>query len=198
MKVESQVAAGLPSRVDKADKAPAQKVREASVATSFDLRNGVTKEFLQSALTTQIGKNVESMLGKNGLSLYDAVGADWSAEATSDRIVAGTTALLGIFARQNPELSDQELLDRFESTIRQGIDKGYREALGILEAVSTFSPEVRELGHKTMSMSHDKLTTWFAEQRDNLAKAAVAPSGGEAASQNEANAWGRVSNGRIQ
>ncbi len=199
MKVESQAAAATPSRVDKADKAPAQKAREASLATSFDLRNGVTKEFLQSALTTQIGKNVESMLGKNGLSLYDAVGSDWSAEATSDRIVAGTTALLGVFARQNPELSDTELLDRFESTIRAGIDRGYREALGILEAVSTFSPEVRELGQKTISMTQDKLTSWFAEQRDNLTKAAAAPTSAEAAPPVEANAWGRVASpGRIK
>jgi hypothetical protein len=199
MKVESQAAAATPSRVDKADKAPAQKTREASLATSFDLRNGVTREFLQSALTTQIGKNVESMLGKNGLSLYDAVGADWSAEATSDRIVAGTTALLGVFARQNPELSDTELLDRFESTIRAGIDRGYREALGILEAVSTFSPEVRELGQKTISMTQDKLTTWFAEQRDNLAKSAETKANAEATPQVEPNAWGPVASaGRIR
>jgi len=170
MKVDSPTAPAVQARAEKVDKAPTQKARASSFATSFDLRNGVTKEFLQSALTTQIGKNVEAILGKHGLSLNDAAGADWSAEATSNRIVAGTTALLGIFARQNPELSDQELLDRFESTIRAGIDRGYREALGILEAVSTFSPEVRELGQTTIAMSHDKLTAWFSQQRENLAK----------------------------
>lgn len=139
-------------------------------ATTFDLRSGVTKDFLQSALTTEIGKQVQDVLGKHGLSLTDAAGLDWSAEATSDRIVAGTTALLHTFARQNPELSNKELLDRFESTIRSSIDRGYQQALSILEAVSTFSPEVKELGQRTIAMTHDKLTTWFAEQRENLAK----------------------------
>lgn len=142
----------------------------ATSSATFDLRSGVTKDFLQSALTTEIGKQVQDVLGKHGLSLTDAAGLDWSAEATSDRIVAGTTALLHTFARQNPELSNEELLDRFESTIRSSIDRGYQQALSILEAVSTFSPEVKELGQRTIAMTHDKLTTWFAEQRENLAK----------------------------
>ena len=141
---------------------------------TFDLKTGVTKDFLQSALTTEIGKQVQEVLGRHGLSLTDAAGLDWSAEATSDRIVAGTTALLGVFARQNPDLSNEELLDRFESTIRSSIDRGYQQALSVLEAVSTFSPEVKELGQRTIAMTHDKLTSWFAEQRENLAKAAPA------------------------
>lgn len=166
----------LPPRIDAARApAPAQAPPRGAVASAtFDLRNGVTKDFLQSALTTEIGKQVEGVLGKHGLSLTDAAGLDWSAEATSDRIVAGTTALLGTFARQNPELSNEELLDRFESTIRGGVDRGYQQALSILEAVSSFSPEVRELGQRTIAMTHDKLTSWFAEQRSNLKSSSAA------------------------
>lgn len=146
--------------------------------TTFDLRNGVTKEFLQSALTTEIGKNVQDVLGKHGLSLDDTAGMDWSADATSDRIVAGTTSMLSTFARQNPDLEGEALLDKFETTIRGGIDKGYQQALSILEAVSTFSPEVKELGAKTISMTHDKLTEWFAARKESL-KAAEASKSGE-------------------
>lgn len=145
----------------------------ATSSATFDLRNGVTKDFLQSALTTEIGQQVQDVLGKHGLSLNDASGLDWSAEATSDRIVAGTTSLLGTFARQNPDLSSEALLDKFETTIRNGVDRGYKQALSILEAVSTFSPEVKELGQRTISMTHDKLTSWFAEQRQNLSKPAT-------------------------
>jgi hypothetical protein len=173
----------LPPRIENA-RAPSRTEplpTSSPTSATFDLRRGVTKDFLQSALTTEIGKQIEGVLGKHGLSLTDAAGLDWSAEATSDRIVAGTTALLGVFARQHPELSDEVLLARFEDMIRGGIDRGYQQALSILEAVSTFTPEVRELGQRTIAMTHDKLTSWLAEQRKNLQSGKAGPDPAEEA-----------------
>jgi len=134
----------------------------------LDLKRGVTKEYLQAALTTRIGKAIEETLQANGLSLDDTVGVDWSADATSDRIVAGTTSLLGIFARQNPNLSRSELVAEFEKTIRGGIAKGYQEALSILEAMSAFDDSVRGLGQETMRLVDKKLDDYFAKLRESI------------------------------
>lgn len=172
MKVDSHRPT-YPPRPEALRPSPPPQSRSAD-ATTFDLKDGVTREFLQSALTTEIGKQVQDVLGRNGISITDAAGLDWSAEATSDRIVVGTTSLLATFARKHPDLQGQELLDAFERTIRRGIDTGYGHALSILEAVSTFSPEVKDLGQRTIAMTHEKLTKWFAEQAQQLAAPAVA------------------------
>lgn len=167
MKV-SAVLTPSPATHAAARRAPVAKDEAGAPRPAVDLRTGVTKEFLQAALTTQIGKAVEETLQTHGMSLQDTVGQDWSAEATSDRIVAGTTALLGVFARQNPDLSKAELVDRFEATIRGGIAKGYEEALSILEGMAAFDPSVRALGQETMRLVGSKLDTWFARVREGL------------------------------
>jgi len=128
---------------------------------------GIDKEFLQRAITTRIGKAVEETLEANGLSTEGLTGVDWSAEATADRIVAGTTGMLGIFARQNPELSRADLIDKFEATIRGGIAKGYKEALSVLEAVESFDDSIRGLGAETMKRVDSKLDAFFAKLRES-------------------------------
>lgn len=154
---------------------PTKKVSEAKSQAKvrpppLELRQGLTKEYLQMALTTRVGKSVEDALKVHGLSLSDAVGVDVSAEATSDRIVTGTTAMLGIFARQNPNLSKAELIDKFEQTIRGGIDRGYQEALSILEAVESFDEGIRGLGQRTIELVHEKLDGYFAKLRESIAE----------------------------
>lgn len=137
---------------------------------TFDLRTGLTKEYLQEALTTRIGKAVQETLAANGLDINESVGVDFSAEATADRIFRGTTSLLSVFARQNPKLSKSELIDKFEQTIRGGIKKGYDEAVHILSGFAEFDDSVRSLVQSTQDILDKKLTSYFDGLRKQIAE----------------------------
>ncbi|MFO0750964.1 MAG: DUF5610 domain-containing protein [Myxococcota bacterium] len=146
-------------------------VRPSGDKPKLDLRQGLTLEYLQEALTTRVGKAVEEKLAAQGVDLNDAVGVDVSPEATADRIFRGTTSLLATFARQNPKLSQSDLVDKFETTIRGAIKKGYNEAVHILEGFQEFDDKVRGLVQQTQDVLDKKLDTYFADLRSQLANA---------------------------
>ena len=62
-------------------------------------------------------------------------------EATADRIVSGVTAFFDIYAKQHPDLSDEDLVTSFMDTIRGGVEQGYSDAYGILEGLGAFQFE---------------------------------------------------------
>jgi hypothetical protein len=101
---------------------------------------------------------------------------DHTAEKTADRIVAGVTGLLPAFARQNPELEGEELINSFMETVKGGIKEGYKSAMGTLGELGAFKFDGVEAGiEKTMSLVDEKLNA-FKEQflKDNgLAAAKV-------------------------
>lgn len=178
MRVSSQMvnvppSSSQPSRaaLEKAQRAytrPAERPAANGAQPKVDLRQGLTREYLQEALTTRVGKAVQDTLAAHGMDINAAVGVDVSPEATSDRIVAGTTSLLGVFARQNPKLSKAELIDKFEATIRPAIKKGYREALDILSGFEEFDSGMRAMTDKTQALVDQKLDSYFADLRKSL------------------------------
>ena len=96
---------------------------------------------------------------------------DFTPEKTADIIVKGTTAMMDIFAKQNPDLEGEELLDKFMKTIRGGIQEGYSQAKAILGGIGAFEFDGVEDGiSKTMSLVEEKLKTFEDQWRkDNLA-----------------------------
>lgn len=94
---------------------------------------------------------------------------DTTPEATAERIVSGATSYFEVFKRQNPNLSDEELLNRFLSTIRGGIDRGYSEAVGTLEGLGAFEFEGVKSGvEKTRQLVDEKLAAFEAFKREEL------------------------------
>jgi hypothetical protein len=83
--------------------------------------------------------------------------ADYTPEKTADRIVAGVTAFYSGYRKSNPELSDEEALDRFMKAARSGVDKGYGQAYDILKGLGAFEVEGVEEGiAKTKSLIEEK------------------------------------------
>lgn len=83
---------------------------------------------------------------------------DHTPEATAQRIVDGVTGLMGIYAKQNPELKDKELLESFMKEIRKGIKQGYDEAMSILGDMGALDLEGVSSGiEKTMQLVEEKL-----------------------------------------
>lgn len=131
---------------------------------------GITHEYLQEALTTRIGQAVQETLGAFGVDIRAGAGVDVSPEAVAGRIFEFTTGALSTFARQHPELDSAQLIDRFEATIRGAVDKGYGEAVTILDGLEA-SSDVRQLGESTMA----RLDTMYDEYFSGLRASLIAP-----------------------
>lgn len=105
---------------------------------------------------------------------------DHTAEATSQRIVDGVTALMPIFARQNPGLEGEELISEFMTTIRGGISQGYNEAAAILGDLGAFEIDGVQSGiEETMSLVEEKLLAFETEYRKSNGLLTEEPSSSE-------------------
>ncbi len=94
---------------------------------------------------------------------------DVTPEATANRIVKGSTAFFEVFAKQNPNLSGEELLNKFMSTIRGGIKSGYEDAASTLEGLGAFEFDgVKEGIEETMRLVEEKLNAFESSKREEL------------------------------
>lgn len=86
-------------------------------------------------------------------------------EATAERIVSGVTAFFEVYAKQNSNLSGDELVDSFISEVTRGVNQGYGDAVKILEGIGAFDVEgVRDGVERTRTLIDEKLAT-FAEKK---------------------------------
>lgn len=84
---------------------------------------------------------------------------DVTPEATADRIVSQIASLFEPFAKQNPDLDPEELISRFISLAREGVDSGYGEAFDILENLGAFKVDGVQQGiEQTKILLEDKLS----------------------------------------
>jgi hypothetical protein len=94
---------------------------------------------------------------------------DTTPEATADRIVQGATAFFDVFAKQNPDLSPEELLTKFMDTIRGGIQSGYDDASKTLEDLGAFEFDGVKSGiEKTKELIEKKLQAFETQKRKDL------------------------------
>lgn len=126
-----------------------------------------SKTLIQRTLLESIGARFEAMLNAEGLSLSDAAGQDWSAEAVSQRIVDFTTGFFGMFRQQNPNLSDEEAVGAFEKLVRGSVDKGAKQAMDVLAGNGMDGP-VKSLVGETMALVHKKLDGFFSSLRQQF------------------------------
>lgn len=147
--------------VEKRTEAAFQVGEKSSYQESVDRSDASMKEIYKSltAVAEEVLRKLEKVLGKDlpgGIS--SLVPEEHTPEKTSQRIVDGVTALLPVFAKQNPDLEGAELLNKFMETIRGGIDQGYTEAMGILGDIGALDFEGVESGiAETMRLVDEKL-----------------------------------------
>lgn len=165
--IQQRSVARAPDKVPQRQHLQAGQQTKAAFGEKVDLSKDSSKKFLQDALLSEIGKQVDTVLQNNGLDIRDAAGLDWSAEATSQRIFEGTTGLFGVWRGQHPEMSEKELIDSFEKTIRKAVDQGAGEAMSILVNAG-FGNETKDTASETMAMVHDKFDAFFDELRQGL------------------------------
>lgn len=69
---------------------------------------------------------------------------DTSPQATADRIVGFATNFYQAFRDQNPELNDEDGLERFMQEIGKGIDQGFADARDILTGLKKLEGKVAD------------------------------------------------------
>ncbi|MCB0320115.1 MAG: DUF5610 domain-containing protein [Bdellovibrionales bacterium] len=86
---------------------------------------------------------------------------DFTPEATAERIVTQITSLFPAFQKQHSNLSPEESLSRFLDLVREGVDKGYTAAVGILDDLGAFEIDgVQESLEATRSLIEEKLVAF--------------------------------------
>ena len=125
------------------------------------LSDGLSAEFIQRALTTEVGKQVQAMLDTQGIDVASLAGRDFSPEAVAERVFDFTTGLQGAFAAQRPEMSGEEARDAFESTLRDAVQSGYQEAMDMLPDIEGVE-DVRATAEETMSLLDKLYDAFFA------------------------------------
>ncbi|NLH49476.1 MAG: DUF5610 domain-containing protein [Myxococcales bacterium] len=152
-----------------------KKTTDTTKSTSIPLNDVVAKRdttfafkvYTQETLSkvAAVAKQAADMLGVD-LNTVDA-----SPEATADRITSFVFGMYSTYRKQHSELTDEEALDKYEKVIGRAIDKGYNEALKILDGLGVNDETTMAGIHKTHELIFQKLDSFFSEQRSLLAQA---------------------------
>lgn len=160
----------------KDSRAPAIALQGAMDTVSINPEAGLYLS--QEVLETEIGKKVSELFEKAGVKLSDAVGIDFSPKATATRIFDFSTGMLGIWRAQNPNLSEEELMDSFEKTIRGAVDDGYSQAMNILEGMG-LADAARGTAEETMSLLDQMFDHFFGTSDEDKAAVSAPPAPAE-------------------
>ncbi len=120
------------------------------------------------AAIESINERLEPALGPQALQAAVAEGVDTSPEATAERIVTGSTMLLARYQAANPQLQGQELIDRFLTVIRGGIEQGFNEARDILDGLQVLSEEIASDIDRTFALVEEGLERFRSQQLEQM------------------------------
>ncbi|MGO4999128.1 DUF5610 domain-containing protein [Oceanisphaera sp. W20_SRM_FM3] len=93
----------------------------------------------------------------------------WSAENTAGRIVDGALGFFETFQKQNTKMPEAEQVEKFLSIITKSIDKGYGEAVKVLDGLKVFDGSIKDNAEATRSIIEDKLAAFREAKLGNIA-----------------------------
>lgn len=99
-----------------------------------------------------INKELEAEFGPNAAEKIKNSGVDTSPQATADRIVGFATAFYQKYSEQNPDMPEEERLDKFLALVGGGVDKGFEDARGILDGLGVLEGKVSDDIDSTYSL----------------------------------------------
>lgn len=112
-------------------------------------------------LYSEIMGKINSELGtKDAVTAEKMAGqADdyWSPENTAGRIVDGALGFFEIFKKQNTKMPEAEQVEKFLTIITKSIDKGFGEAVKVLDGLKVFDGSIKNNAEATRSIITDKL-----------------------------------------
>lgn len=123
------------------------------VTASYEVAIGSKNDSLALMLKSAInGINdlLRPQFGDNAIE--NAQGQDNSAEGTASRIVSLSTGFYEAYKRQHPGEDEADVFKQFMTTIRSGFEKGYREAVDILQGLGVFGGDLASSIGKTYEL----------------------------------------------
>lgn len=84
--------------------------------------------------------------------LQQKMSEDNSPEGTSQRILSGALSFFSTYAKQHPEMSQEEQAKNFVDIVRGGFEKGYAEAVNVLNGLKVFNGSIADEVKKTRDL----------------------------------------------
>ena len=107
-----------------------------------------------------INAELEPVMGKNAAKKIYESGVDTSPKATADRIVSFATNFYSRYKELNPGGSEEETLNNFLELIKGGIDKGFNEAVTILQGLQVYEGKVESDADETYKLIEQGLESF--------------------------------------
>jgi hypothetical protein len=142
---------------------PLRRTKSRSHRTDeVDLSKEGSTRFVQDHLESEISRQFEEAFGEFYLDSDDLEEMDLSPEATAERIFDISKSHFENWRDQNPEMSEEELIDSFEEAVRAAIDQGYERAVDIFSGVE-IDDGVLESAVETVSILHKLLSEYCVD-----------------------------------
>lgn len=126
--------------------------------------------FALSVSSKKIVDEINSILGEKvpgGVQSLEP--EEVTPEATADRIMKGISGLFSVYADQNPDMEDEELVSSFIDQVKKGVNSGYDDAFSTLEGLGAFDVEAVQSGvEKTRSLLDNKVVELESSLRKSL------------------------------
>jgi hypothetical protein len=122
---------------------------QASLSVSIASGNEPLALIYKTAITS-INEELKAQFGED--AIQNAASQDNTPEATASRIVALSTAFYDTFRKQAVGKDEAQVLKTFLDTLRGGVDRGFKEARGILEALKVLDGDIATNIDKTYAL----------------------------------------------
>jgi hypothetical protein len=156
-----------PSPVATAAKARGQlnvSIVQASLTVSIDAGNEPLALLYKSAITS-INEELKSDFGED--ALQNALGQDNTPEGTAGRIVSLSTAFYDAYRQQKGGDDSEATRTAFIETIRAGVERGFKEARGILDGLKVLNGDIAGNIDKTYDLVQKGLDAFIEPAADS-------------------------------
>lgn len=144
---------------------------QASLTVSLNSSNEPLSLVLKTALTG-INEELKGDYGDN--AIQNAASQDNSPEGTAGRIVSLSTAFYDAFKQQHKGEDEGELLNKFIETLQKGVDRGFKEARGILDGLKVLNGDIATNIDKTYDLVKQGFADFVAAHQPKPAEQKVA------------------------
>ena len=162
-------AAAAPSPATQARLQLNASIMQASLTVSLSSQNNPQTLVFKTALDG-INQALQADFGHDAIQA--ATSQDNTPDGTASRIVSLSTGFFDAFKKQNPGLSDADVLQKFMDTIGSGVEQGFKEARDVLKGLGALGGDVASNIDKTYALVQQGYAD-FAASKQSAASGAT-------------------------
>ncbi|QOD81323.1 DUF5610 domain-containing protein [Chromobacterium haemolyticum] len=146
--------------------------------TAIDSINQILSDQLNGGAGAQAASDGQTAQGAQQTPniLQQKLSEDNSPEGTSQRILSGALSFFSTYAKQHPELSQEDQAKNFVDIVRGGFEKGYAEAVDILNGLKVFNGNIADEIKKTRDLVNKGFDDFVASMKPQQQSDAAAAS----------------------